>query len=127
MQTRLEKTSISKRQELLVKNDYDKNDAYSAKHEDALSHPESYDKPLGKGTGNGGHTHSVPNGMLSTTSYNYSNIDTNGGGGSYDIHGRNGQGGRKFLQTINLYGPENRYGAHLIDTSLNQIDGQITL
>lgn len=127
MQTRLESKAIEKRRELLVSNDYDKNDAYSATHEDALSHPESTDKPLGKGTGNGGHTHSVPNGLLSSTSYNYSNIDTNGGGGSYDIHGRNGIGGRKFLETINLYNKENRYGAHLIDTSLNRIDGQITI
>lgn len=127
MQTRLESKAIEKRRELLVSNDYDKNDAYSATHEDALSHPESTDKPLGKGTGNGGHTHSVPNGLLSSTSYNYSNIDTNGGGGSYDIHGRNGIGGRKFLETINLYNIENRYGAHLIDTSLNRIDGQITI
>lgn len=126
MQTRLESKSIEKRQELIVSNEYDKNDAYSSTHEDALSHPESYDKPLGKGTGNGGHTHTLPNPLLSQTSYNYSNLDTTEGGGSYDIHGRNGKGGRKFLQTINLYNAENRYG-HGIDTSLNQFDGQIKI
>ena len=48
MQTRLEKTGMSKRNELLVQNDYDRQDKYSATHEDALSHPESHDKPLGK-------------------------------------------------------------------------------
>ena len=127
MQTRLESKSIEKRQELLVGNDYDKNDAYSSTHEDALSHPESHDKPLGKGTGNGGHTHTLPNPLLPQNGYNYSSIDTSNGGGSYDIHGRNGKGGRKFLQTINLYGPDNRYGAKIIDTSLNQIDGQIKI
>ena len=83
MQTRLESKAIERRHELFVKNDYDKNDAYSATHEDAKSHPESEDKPLGKGTGHGGHTHSVPNPLRSSTSYNYDSIDTNGGGGSY--------------------------------------------
>lgn len=127
MQTRLENKAIEKRRELLVSNEYDKSDMYSEKHDDALSHPDATDKPLGKGTGNGGHTHSVPNPLASTTSYNYSNIDTTGGGGSYDIHGRNGKGGRLFLETINLYNKDNRYGAHLIDTSLNRMDGQITI
>lgn len=127
MQTRLESKAIERRQELFVKNDYDKNDAYSSTHEDAKSHPESQDKPLGKGTGHGGHTHSIPNPLRSSTSYNYQDLDTTGGGGSYDIYGKNGKGGRKFLQTINLYNENNKYGAHLIDTSLNQIDGQIII
>ena len=127
MQTRLENIAINKRDEHVVRNDYDGEDKYSSTHENALSHPESTNKPWGKGTGNGGHTHTLPNPLASTTSYNYSNMDTSGGGGSYDIHGKDGKGGRKFLQTINLYSSENRYGAHLIDTSLNRIDGQIII
>lgn len=122
MQTCLEKTGIEKRAEALVRNDYNRTDEYSVLHKDALSDGD----PLGKGTGHGGHTHSVPD-CSKPSSISYSNFDTENGGGKYDIEGRNGVGGRNFLQTINKYGPNNEYGANLIDTSANVADGQIVL
>lgn len=122
MQTYLEKKGIEARQKTLVRNDYDKNEVYSEKHEDALSNGD----PQGKGTGKGSHIHTVPD-YSRPSVINYGNFNTDGGGGSYDIEGRNGVGGRKFLQTISKYNSENPYGAHLIDMSANLADGQIII
>ena len=60
---------------------------------------------------------------------NYSNFDTRSAniGGSYDINGRNGVGGRTFLKNISLYNEENQYGPNLIDTTANVQDGQIII
>lgn len=120
MQTNLEKNSIESRNEAIVRNDYDNSDVYSSFHSDALSNGD----PLGKGTGMGAHTHTVP-GQTKDRRINYSDFDTTKGGGLYDIEGRNGVGGRNFLQNISLYNESNQYGAHLIDTSAN--DGQVRL
>ena len=59
----------------------------------------------------------------------YSNFDTESSniGGSYDINGRNGVGGRNFLKTISIYNEENQYGPNLIDTTANEQDGQIII
>lgn len=122
MQTCLEKTGIEKRAESIVRNDYNIADEYSVNHKDALSDGD----PQGKGTGHGGHTHSIPD-CSKPSSISYSNFDTENGGGLYDIEGRNGIGGRRFLQNINKYGPNNEYGANMIDTSANVADGQIVL
>lgn len=123
-QSYLEIKGIEERNEELVRNDYGNNDQYSVTHEDALSHPTETDKPLGKGTGHGGHTYYIPDYTKPINQINYSNLDTFNGGGSYDIHGRNGVGGRIKLTNINLYNQDNAYGINSIDTTQNQLDGQ---
>lgn len=126
-QSNLEKKGFEQRQVELVRSDYNKNDGYSATHEDALSNPADETKALGKGTGNGGHLHSVPNYDLPSTLMNYSNLDTTAGGGAYDIHGRNGEGGRNRLLKINIYNKDNAYGHNSVDTSENIADGQYVM
>ena len=123
MQTCLEKRGIPARARALTRNDYNINDQYSNTHPDALSNGD----PQGKGTGSGGHTHSVPNCDLPSTMIDYSNFDTENGGGQYDIEGRNEIGGRNRLMTINIYNKENQYGPALVDTSLNVADGQVVI
>ena len=123
MQTCLEKRGIPARASALTRNDYNINDQYSNTHPDALSNGD----PQGKGTGSGGHTHSVPNCDLPSTMIDYSNFDTENGGGQYDIEGRNEIGGRNRLMTINIYNKENQYGPALVDTSLNVADGQVVI
>lgn len=120
MQTYLEINGIDSRNKSIVKNDYTENIEYSALHTDAIGNGD----PLGKGTTIGGHTHSTPDNNK-PTSINYSNFDTKNGGGLYDIEGKSGVGGRRFLMNISKYNSENEYGAHLIDTSSN--NGQIRI
>ncbi len=120
MQTCLEKKGIEKRQETIVRNDYNRNDEYSSTHPDAISDGD----PQGKGTGAGGHTWSTPD-CNKPGSISYSNFDTENGGGQYDIEGRNGVGGRNFLMNISVYNREHEYGPTLVDTSANVADGQI--
>lgn len=124
-QTCLEKVGIEKRHDTIVKNDYNIEDQYSQLHKDALSDGD----PLGKGSGHGGHTHYVPDCNKPSSMMDYSNFDTesNNIGGSYDINGRNGVGGRNFLKTISIYNEENQYGPNLIDTTANVQDGQIII
>lgn len=123
-QSNLEKKAIEERNEEIIRNDYDYNDEYSSTHEDALTHPESTDKPFGKGTGHGGHTYFLPDSNKSKDQINYSNFDTFNGGGSYDIYGKEGVSGRQTLTTINLYSSDNAYGINSVDTTKNQMDGQ---
>lgn len=122
MQTCLEVKGIEARNELLVRNDYTRNDEYNARHQDALATGD----PLGKGSGHGGHTHSTPD-CTKPSSIDYSNFDTENGGGYYDIEGRNGVGGRNFSKTISVYNEENQYGVNYVDTSENVADGQIVV
>lgn len=122
MQTCLEKKGIETRNESIVRNDYTRVDEYSTLHSDALSNGD----PQGKGTGHGGHTHSVPD-CTKPSAIDYSNFDTMNGGGSYDIDGRNGIGGRTYLKNISVYNETYEYGANLIDTALNVTDGQIRI
>lgn len=122
MQTCLEVKGIEARNESLVRNDYTRNDEYSSTHPDALSNGD----PLGKGTGHGGHTHSTPD-CTRPSSIDYSNFDTTNGGGIYDIEGRNGVGGRNFLETISVYNETHEYGPNSVDTSANVADGQIVI
>lgn len=124
-QTCLESKGIEKRQETLVRNDYNRNDQYSEVHPDALSNGD----PLGKGSGFGGHTHSIPDCNKPQTLIDYSNLDTHSSnlGGSYDINGRNGNGGREYLKTISKYNSENQYGINSVDTTKNVEDGQIVI
>jgi len=122
-QTCLEINALEKRHEELVRNDYTDNNEYSQVHPDALSTGD----PLGKGSGHGGHTHSVPNCNLPKGMMDYSNFDTDPDriGGLYDREGRMGVGGRRFLQNISLYNEDNEYGPNSVDTSANRLDGQI--
>lgn len=126
MQTCLEKRGIQERNTEIVRNDYSKVDQYSENHPDAISNGD----PQGKGSGHGGHTHSIPNCNLPKTAMSYANFDTHSEnlGGSYDIAadgvsygGR--QGGRGFLKNISLYNENNQYGAHLVNTEANVEDG----
>ena len=118
-QSRLESEAIDKRHELEVISDYQKNtNEYSEQHQDALSNGD----PQGKGTGVS-MGYSVP-GQTTNKGINYSNIATNSGGGLYDIEGRNGIGGRMYLETINMYNAEKSYGIDSVDTSKNVAEGQ---
>ena len=124
-QTCLEKVGIEKRHDTIVRNDYNIEDQYSQLHKDALSDGD----PLGKGSGHGGHTHYVPDCNKPSSMMDYSNFDTEASniGGSYDINGRNGVGGRNFLKTISIYNEKNQYGPTLVDTTANVQDGQIII
>lgn len=126
-QSNLERTGMEERRRELVRSDYNKNNAYSASHEDAISDPNRTDKPLGKGTNSGGHLHYTPDSSKSPYGYNYSNLDTTAGGGSYDIHGRNEEGGRNRLLKMNIYNNDNAYGPNSIDTNENVLDGQYVM
>ena len=118
-QSRLESEAIDKRHELEVISDYQKDtNEYSEQHQDALSNGD----PQGKGTGVS-MGYSVP-GQTTNKGINYANIATNSGGGLYDIEGRNGIGGRRYLETINMYNAENSYGVDSVDTSKNVAEGQ---
>lgn len=120
-QTRLELQGMTSRPEALVRNDYESNNEYNDLHTDALGNGD----PQGKGTRHGGHRHSTPD-ANKPKAIDYSDIDTLNGGGLYDIEGRNGQGGRTFLQNISLYNAEYEYGPNLVDTSANRGQGQVT-
>lgn len=118
-QSRLESEAIDKRHELEVISDYQKDtNEYSEQHQDALSNGD----PQGKGTGVS-MGYSVP-GQTTNKGINYTNIATNSGGGLYDIEGRNGIGGRRYLEAINMYNAENSYGVDSVDTSKNVAEGQ---
>lgn len=127
-QSALEQKGIEERKVELIRSDYGKNDAYSESHEDALSNPSDEHKALGKGTNSGGHQHYVPDFSKPSTLINYSNLDTENGGGAYDINGRPSVGGgRKWLETINKYDKNHQYGLNSIDTEANIADGQYVI
>jgi hypothetical protein len=112
-QSNLEKIGFESRKEQLVKNNITKEKPYSEDN-------------IGKGSGYGGHLHSVPQEYDELTKNKIKpQIDTENGGDSYDINGRPGvDGGRKWLQKINLYGPTNKYGIDSIDMDSNIEEGQ---
>lgn len=120
-QSCLEKKAIEERQVELARNDYRKTEEYSISHKDAISDGD----PLGKGTGHGGHGFWLPDCSRGQTEINYSNFDTENGGGKYDIEGRNGIGGKNYLTSINLYDKNNQYTRDSIDMSANIADGQV--
>lgn len=106
--TYLEQGGIERRKIEEIRNDYTEKNIYSYENEDAKTHNDEQ-HPLGKGTGEGGHTYSLPDHSASPKIISYKNFNTFNGGGSYDKFGRNGVGGRNKLQMINIYGPENEY------------------
>lgn len=124
-QTCLEKRGIEKRQETIIRNDYNRNDEYNSRHKDALSTGD----PLGKDSGMGPHGHSLPDCNKPIGMMDYRNFDTRSEniGGQYDIEGRNGMGGRNYLKTISLYNEETPYGINSVDESTNIADGQIVI
>jgi hypothetical protein len=126
-QSFLEKKGIEERNKEIARSDYGKNNEYSDSHEDAISNPSDKEKYLGKGTNSGGHQHYTPDFSKPSTLINYSNLDTTNGGGSYDIHGRNNQGGRDRLLKYNIYNKDNEYGPNSIDMSENIEDGQYVI
>lgn len=119
-QTCLEKRGIEERHKEITRSDYNIEDQYGPTHKDALSDGD----PQGKGTGHGGHTHYLPDCTKPTGMIDYSNFDTEHGGGQYDIEGRNNISGRKRALAISMYNKENMYGPTLLDTSVNRSDGQ---
>ena len=122
MQTCLEVKGIESRNNLITRNDYTRNEEYSAIHPDALATGD----PQGKGTGHGGHLHSIPD-CTAPSTINYSNFDTENAGGLYDIEGRNGVGGRNFLKNISMFNEANQYTLNYVDTTANVADGQIVI
>ena len=128
-QSRLEEEAIIKRKELLLHLNYDKENEYSDNHPDALATGD----PQGKGVGsaNSSYSYLLPDRKGSKTSYR-NTITTNvEAGGQYDIEGVKGlngafQGnsGRNFLMTINLYSNVEEYGPDSVDTTQNVLDGQ---
>ena len=54
----------------------------------------------------------------------YSNFDTINGGGLYDIEGRNDIGGRRRAMASSMYNQEYQYGANLVNTEENVMQGQ---
>ena len=126
-QTCLEKRGIEARKTQTTRSDYNKEDEYSAGHQDAISNGD----PQGKGDPNGGgHGHWLPDcsgDNESVNRINYSNFNTDPTaqiGGEYDIKGRNGVGGREWSLNTRLYTPEDAYGSNSVDTTLNRQDGQ---
>ena len=106
--------------------DFTKNVPYEDGHEKTRTH-EDREHPWGKGTGHG-YVHTVPNYNLDQHTV-IPQLDTEAGGGSYDIYGypQNGDGGRIFNETINIYSKNKPYydgGQCAIDTDLTDIEGQ---
>ena len=119
-QTCLEKRGMEERHEEIIRSDYNIENQYGPTHPDAISDGDAQ----GKGTGHGGHTHFLPDCTKPTTTINYSNFDSENGGGYYDIKGRNGISGRERALAISMYNKEVQYGPTLVDTSANVADGQ---
>lgn len=119
-QTCLEKRGMEERHEEITRSDYNIENQYGATHPDAISNGDAQ----GKGTGHGGHTHFRPDCTKPTTMIDYSNFDTEHGGGCYDIKGRNGISGRERALAMSMYNKELPYSANLVDTSANEADGQ---
>lgn len=125
-QSNLEKIGFERRNEYeLLRNDYTKENKYDINHESAKWHEGEEGHPIGKGTGKG-YEHTLPREYNEMTKNQIRpQLDIENGGGSYDINGRPGvDGGRKLLQTINVYSKERPYGWDAIDTELNENDGQ---
>ena len=131
-QSNLERIAIDERKEELIRSpfDYNENNKYEAGHKNATADGDA----KGKGTG-------IPLGTAElshhkdthkTAHIDYSTMDTtSAAGGKYDTDGTQGvqgafQGdaGRKYLSSINLYDENNEYGTNSVDTSANRAEGQ---
>ena len=135
-QSRLENIGITKRTQLISKNDYNKlpDKEYNESHPDAKSDGD----PLGKGNGTPMTYAEAKPEEFSIDEYgvrkqrmNYETLSTkeNGDktiGGSFDRLGRTGlDSGRLKLMSMNKYKPDsNEYGIDSVDTTVNRADGQ---
>lgn len=135
-QSRLENVAISKRDSLIIKNEYSEIEGkeYNETHKDALSDGDVN----GKGNGTS-MTYAIPetdsfyisNEGVRVQKINYSTIVTheNGAntiGGEYDRNGNPSikKSGRNGLMNINKFSPDNEYGEDSVDTTENILLGQ---
>ena len=135
-QSRLENVAISKRDSLIIKNEYSEIEGkeYSETHKDALSDGDVN----GKGNGTS-MSYAIPetdsfyisNEGVRVQKINYSTIVTheNGAntiGGEYDRNGNPSikKSGRNGLMNINKFSPDNEYGEDSVDTTENILLGQ---
>ena len=109
-----------RKNEIPGKNRYESvTNPYDGDHEDAMAHD---DQPFGKGTGKS-MTYAIRDLSAPKSKINYSTIDTGeGAGGMYDKFGTKGvekafQGdaGREWAKTINIYGKDSAYGKDSVD------------
>lgn len=114
MQSCLEKRGIEERNAEIVRSDYNIEDPYSASHKDAISDGDK----MGKGTNHSGHNHFLPDCTQPTGKINYSNFDTENGGGSADVEAR------RTAMVRSLYNKDYQYGANLVNTEENLNQGQ---
>lgn len=119
-QSCLEKRGIEERSQEIVRSDYNPENPYGPTHPDALSDGDAQ----GKGSGHQGHSAFLPDCSKPLNMIDYSNFDTENGGGLYDIEGRNDIGGRNRSLARQLYNKEYQYGANLINTEENINQGQ---
>lgn len=138
MRSYLEIESMNARHTMEIRSDYQKTNQYSETHPDALApdysngqgkvHTTTDGKnyTLGKGTGHGGHGHSLPHATSQIGVFDYSNFDT-----SYNSHAGNelDNTARNTAMTRSLYSPLNPYGSgvNAVDTSMNVLEGQYVL
>lgn len=114
-QSNLEAKANVERMTEISRSDYNYHSEYQ-KSDDIVGHPEDETKVLGKGLspdeGYSGHGHYIPD--YNASGINYRNLRTDAGGGYYDINGREGQGGRNRLVSINIYNKDNAYSAESV-------------
>ena len=120
MRTCLEKISMDERHEVIVRNEYNSDNEYSATHPNALNIDNGDDK-RGKGTGSAGHSHWLPDCSGQLGIINYSNFDTDI---SFHAGNRDDNDARTKAMARSLYNKDNEYSANIIDTSQNVAEGQ---
>lgn len=135
-QSRLENVAISKRDSLIIKNEYSEIEGkeYNETHKDALSDGDVIGKGNGVSMG-----YAIPetdsfyisNEGVRVQKINYSTIVThenaeNTIGGEYDRNGNPSikKSGRNGLMNINKFNPDNEYGEDSVDTTENILLGQ---
>jgi hypothetical protein len=135
-QSRLENVAISKRDSLIIKNEYSEIEGkeYNETHKDALSDGDVIGKGNGVSMG-----YAIPetdsfyisNEGVRVQKINYSTIVThengeNTIGGEYDRNGNPSikKSGRNGLMNINKFSPDNEYGEDSVDTTENILLGQ---
>lgn len=111
---------MEERHSQLVRQTYSPTDAYSAIHKDALATGDQN----GKGTGHGGHTHSLPNCNGTLGLFVYSDLDTgiNSGAGNCDDNKQ-----RRISLVRSMYNHEFEYAYKNIDSSKNLAEGQYSV
>lgn len=125
-QSKLEYKGFEERQKETAGREFNREtNEYSRQNDAAKTHDDA-NHPWGKGAQAVGQTYYLPSKEGSTTLYKPT-INNEEGGGSYDIYGKDGNGGRNRLMAMNLYNKEKSYSRQSIDTHLNEKDGQYTV